>query len=42
MHQIDMPMDCHVSGETVRMLSEVHTKATNVAELKDSFVDNMK
>jgi len=43
MHQLDMPMDYHVHGAHARTLTlEIHVKAaTNIAELKGCFVDDM-
>jgi len=41
MHQIDMPMDYHVWGAIPECYQRYKPKLTNIAELKDCFVDNM-
>ena len=42
MHQIDMPMDYHLLGAMMERCQRYMPNLTNVAELKDCFVDDME
>jgi len=42
MHQIDLPVDYHVWGAILERYKRYTPKLTNIAELKDCFVDDME
>jgi len=41
MHQMDMPMDYHMWGSMLECYQRYTPKLTNIAELKDCFVDDL-